>query len=90
MSIKKTKDGCASKPKKRSRKLPPEVREYMAKIGARGGEAGAGTPIRREIARKAAFARWRMHHPKPKVISEKEIISVASSPAMHEPEVQEE
>lgn len=63
--------------------MKQEVRDYMRQIGAKGGHAGAGTPIRREIARKAAFARWRKHHPKPKKISKKEF---ASSPAMHEPE----
>ena len=34
------------------------TRKYLATIGARGGKAGAGTPLRRAIAKKAAAARW--------------------------------
>jgi hypothetical protein len=34
------------------------TRKYLADIGRRGGKAGAGTPLRRAIAKKAAAARW--------------------------------
>jgi hypothetical protein len=39
-----------------------EVREYLSKIGIEGGKkggaAGKGTELRRELNRKAAKARW--------------------------------
>lgn len=34
------------------------TRKYLATIGAKGGAAGKGTPLRREIAKRAAAARW--------------------------------
>ena len=37
------------------------TRKYLAEIGRRGGKAGKGTPLRREIAKRAAAARWRGH-----------------------------
>jgi hypothetical protein len=46
-------------------KLPPEMREYLAKLGKKGGKKGgparaaAMTPEQRsESARKAVTARW--------------------------------
>jgi len=46
-------------------KLPPEMREYLAKLGKKGGKKGgparaaAMTPEQRsESARKAVQARW--------------------------------
>ena len=38
--------------------MDTSTRKYLATIGARGGKAGAGTPLRREIAKRAAAARW--------------------------------
>jgi hypothetical protein len=47
-------------------KLPPEMREYLAKLGKKGGKKGgparaaAMTPEQRsESARKAVMARWK-------------------------------
>ena len=37
------------------------TKKYLADIGRRGGKAGKGTPLRREIAKRAAAARWRGH-----------------------------
>ena len=34
------------------------TRKYLADIGRQGGKAGKGTPLRREIAKRAAAARW--------------------------------
>ena len=34
------------------------TRKYLADIGRRGGKAGKGTPLRMEIAKRAATARW--------------------------------
>ena len=38
--------------------IPKSVRDYMARIGAKGGAVGKGSPERKEKARKAAQARW--------------------------------
>lgn len=48
-------------------------KKYLAKIGAKGGHAGKGTAVRREITRRAAAARWRKQHPRAKRISKKEL-----------------
>lgn len=34
------------------------TRKYLADIGRRGGKAGKGTPLRHDIAKRAAAARW--------------------------------
>jgi hypothetical protein len=34
------------------------VREYLAKLGAKGGAAGKGTKLRSTLNRRAAQARW--------------------------------
>ena len=56
----------------KTKKLPPEIREYFAKMGSAGGKLGGRiraasmTPERRkEIALKAAHARWGKHGNKP-------------------------
>jgi len=46
--------------------VPPEVREYMAELGRRGGQANKGKPERSEICRKAVQARWAKHRAKKK------------------------
>jgi hypothetical protein len=52
-------------------KLPPEMREYLAKLGKKGGKKGgparaaAMTPEQRsESARKAVTARWKRERDK--------------------------
>jgi hypothetical protein len=52
-------------PKKRKKKPPSAISEYMAKIGSKGGRVGAkvraeklSSRERSEIAHKAAKARW--------------------------------
>jgi hypothetical protein len=42
-------------------RLHAAVSAHMREIGAKGGRAGAGTPLRQEIARRAAQARWAEH-----------------------------
>lgn len=34
------------------------IKSYLAMIGSKGGRAGRGTEIRKEIARRAAIIRW--------------------------------
>lgn len=46
--------------------IPKAVRDYMSKIGARGGAAGKGTPARQAAARKAIATRWANHQKKAK------------------------
>jgi hypothetical protein len=38
--------------------MDPAIKEYMAKIGAKGGRANKGTESRRKIAKAAIEARW--------------------------------
>jgi hypothetical protein len=33
-------------------------REYLAQIGRKGGRAGKGTELRRELNRRASLIRW--------------------------------
>lgn len=40
------------------------ARAYLAKIGARGGTAGKGSPAKLASARKAAQVRWSKHKAK--------------------------
>ena len=35
-----------------------KISSYLSKIGAKGGKAGKGTPLRRKLARRAALKRW--------------------------------
>jgi hypothetical protein len=41
--------------------IPESVRRWYRRIGARGGLAGKGTEIRREIMRTNANKRWAKH-----------------------------
>ena len=50
--------------KKRKTNVPPEVSEYMAELGRRGGRANKGKPGRSEICRKAVEARWAKYRAK--------------------------
>lgn len=38
--------------------ITESVRRYMQSIGSKGGQAGKGSEIRREIGRRIARARW--------------------------------
>jgi hypothetical protein len=51
--------------------MTPEIRNYFAEIGTRGGRAGKGSPARAAAAKKANAIRWeghtkKDHTPKPK------------------------
>jgi len=57
-------------PKTRKKKPPSAISEYMSKIGSKGGRIGAKRRAeklkpeqRREIAHKAAQARWKKKQP---------------------------
>lgn len=50
--------------KKTKIEVPPEVSEYMAELGRRGGKANKGKPGRSEICRKAVQARWAKYRAK--------------------------
>jgi len=52
--------GDGSKEESVQKEIPPGIREYMAKIGAKGGKAGTGSSKSRpsDVARKAVNARW--------------------------------
>jgi hypothetical protein len=41
-----------------------EVREYMRRIGSKGGKAGKGTELRRKLNKIAAEIRWKGHRKK--------------------------
>ena len=38
--------------------MDPKIREYMARNGAKGGHAGKGTELRRQLNLAAVRARW--------------------------------
>jgi hypothetical protein len=41
-----------------------EVRKYFQQIGSKGGAAGKGSELRRELNRRAARIRWKKHRKK--------------------------
>jgi hypothetical protein len=50
-----------------SEEISEEVRQFLSRIGKKGGKAGAGTELRRKANRRAAFIRWHVKKiPNPK------------------------
>jgi hypothetical protein len=41
--------------------IPEQVRRWYRRIGAKGGQAGKGTEVRRELMRENANKRWAKH-----------------------------
>lgn len=50
-------------------KAPESVKRFLREAGRKGGKKSSKHPRRRELNVKAAQARWRKQHPKPKPIS---------------------
>jgi hypothetical protein len=46
----------------------PSVKDYLRKIGSKGGKKSAQHPNRPQLNKEAAIARWRKHIPTPKAI----------------------
>lgn len=44
------------------------IKDYLRKIGSKGGKKSAQHPDRPRLNKEAAIARWRGHIPKPKEI----------------------
>lgn len=42
-------------------KISKDVRAFLSAIGAKGGAAGKGSDLRRELNRKAVQVRWAKH-----------------------------
>jgi hypothetical protein len=49
-----------------------EVKEFLRKIGSKGGKISSQNPRRKTLNRDAANARWRKLHPVPKKVEETE------------------
>ena len=41
-----------------AKEIPESIRRWYRKIGAKGGQAGKGTEVRRELMRRNAHLRW--------------------------------
>jgi hypothetical protein len=45
----------------KKKEIPAAVRRWYRAIGAKGGQAGRGTPERKELMRQNALKRWAKH-----------------------------
>jgi len=49
--------------------MSDEVKQFLSRIGRKGGKKSAQHPNRRKLNQKAAESRWRKRLPEPKAIS---------------------